>query len=57
MWRKPSRARRAALVNRPWKLPLRASLAPAAKQAALALLLKFFFAPLMINWCSLMWAT
>jgi protein-S-isoprenylcysteine O-methyltransferase Ste14 len=51
MHRPLSRARRAALVNRPWKLPLRAALSPAAKQAALALLLKFFFAPLMINWC------
>ncbi len=27
------------------------ALSPAAKQAGLALLLKFFFAPLMINWC------
>jgi protein-S-isoprenylcysteine O-methyltransferase Ste14 len=33
------------------QLPLRAGLSPAAKQAGLALLLKFFFAPLMINWC------
>jgi protein-S-isoprenylcysteine O-methyltransferase Ste14 len=33
------------------RLPLRASLTPAAKQAGLALLLKFFFAPLMLNWC------
>ncbi len=32
-------------------MPLKAALSPAAKQAALALLLKFFFAPLMINWC------
>jgi len=32
-------------------LPLNARLSPAAKQAGLALLLKFFFAPLMINWC------
>jgi protein-S-isoprenylcysteine O-methyltransferase Ste14 len=31
--------------------PFTARLSPAAKQAALALLLKFFFAPLMINWC------
>ena len=35
----------------PWQLPLGARLSPAAKQAGLALLLKFFFAPLMINWC------
>jgi len=34
-----------------WQLPLRVRLSPAAKQAGLALLLKFFFAPLMINWC------
>jgi protein-S-isoprenylcysteine O-methyltransferase Ste14 len=33
------------------RLPLRAGLSPAAKQAGLALLLKLFFAPLMINWC------
>jgi protein-S-isoprenylcysteine O-methyltransferase Ste14 len=29
----------------------RRQLSPAAQQAGLALLLKFFFAPLMINWC------
>ena len=51
LWRPPSRARQATLSNSPWRLPLRARLSPAAKQAALALLLKFFFAPLMINWC------
>lgn len=32
-------------------LPIIARLSPAARQAGLALLLKFFFAPLMINWC------
>lgn len=32
-------------------LPLRLRLSPLTKQAGLALLLKFFFAPLMINWC------
>ncbi len=32
-------------------LPVRLRLSPTAKQAGLALLLKFFFAPLMINWC------
>lgn len=32
-------------------LPLRLRLSALAKQAGLALLLKFFFAPLMINWC------
>lgn len=33
------------------RLPSSVPLSPAAKQAGLALLLKFFFAPLMINWC------
>lgn len=46
-----SRARAARLARAPWRLPIAADLSPAAKQAALALLLKFFFAPLMINWC------
>ena len=32
-------------------LPLTLRFSPATKQAGLALLLKFFFAPLMINWC------
>jgi protein-S-isoprenylcysteine O-methyltransferase Ste14 len=50
MFRPQSPARR-ALAHQPWRLPLRAALSPAAKQAGLALLLKFFFAPLMINWC------
>jgi protein-S-isoprenylcysteine O-methyltransferase Ste14 len=49
--RPPSRARRARLAANPMRLPLRAGLTPAAKQAGLSLLLKFFFAPLMINWC------
>jgi protein-S-isoprenylcysteine O-methyltransferase Ste14 len=53
--RPSSRARQASLarqtISGSWRLPLRAGLSPAAKQAALALLLKFFFAPLMINWC------
>jgi len=49
--RSPSRARRRRLTASPWRLPLKAGLSPAAKQAGLALLLKFFFAPLMINWC------
>lgn len=47
----PSRARLALQAGQRWRLPLRAGLSPAAKQAGLALLLKFFFAPLMINWC------
>ncbi|HUQ09315.1 MAG TPA: hypothetical protein VM146_03295 [Steroidobacteraceae bacterium] len=46
-----SRARAARLARDRARLPLKASLSPAAKQAGLALLLKFFFAPLMINWC------
>lgn len=32
-------------------LPRQKRLSPATRQAGLALLLKFFFAPLMINWC------
>ena len=51
MRRPQSPARRALLAQQRWRLPLRAGLSPAAKQAGLALLLKFFFAPLMINWC------
>ena len=46
-----SRARQNVLARQAWRLPLHAGVSPAAKQAALALLLKFFFAPLMINWC------
>jgi len=49
--RPPSRARLALQAREAWRLPLRAGLSPGAKQAGLALLLKFFFAPLMINWC------
>jgi protein-S-isoprenylcysteine O-methyltransferase Ste14 len=48
--RPASPARRAALSH-PWRLPLKAALSPAARQAGLVLLLKFFFAPLMVNWC------
>jgi protein-S-isoprenylcysteine O-methyltransferase Ste14 len=51
LFRPPSPARRAQMARNPWRLPLKAGLSPAAKQAGLALLLKFFFAPLMINWC------
>jgi protein-S-isoprenylcysteine O-methyltransferase Ste14 len=51
MRRPQSAARRALQARQPWRLPLRAGLSPSAKQAGLALLLKFFFAPLMINWC------
>ncbi len=51
MLRPESRARMAVRARRPMALPFRAALSPAARQAALALLLKFFFAPLMINWC------
>jgi len=49
--RPPSRAKQAVLARQPLRLPWRVGLTPTAKQAALALLLKFFFAPLMINWC------
>ena len=49
--RPQSRARRNLQSQHRWRLPIRAGLSPAAKQAGLALLLKFFFAPLMINWC------
>jgi protein-S-isoprenylcysteine O-methyltransferase Ste14 len=51
MARPVSRARQARMARTPMRLPLKAGLSPAARQAALALLLKFFFAPLMINWC------
>ncbi len=49
--RPESRAHAARRARQPWQLPLRMALSPAARQASLALLLKFFFAPLMINWC------
>lgn len=49
--RPPSRAKRAVHARDPMRLPWRIGLTPATKQAGLALLLKFFFAPLMINWC------
>lgn len=45
------RRRRKPSQRDAWQLPLRVRLSPATKQAGLALLLKFFFAPLMINWC------
>jgi protein-S-isoprenylcysteine O-methyltransferase Ste14 len=46
-----SRARPANPLSAPMSLPVRVRPSPLAKQAGLALLLKFFFAPLMINWC------
>jgi hypothetical protein len=49
--RPESRAHAARRRRQPWQLPLRVSPSPAARLAFLALLLKFFFAPLMINWC------
>ena len=50
--RRPVSPARAALAARqPSRLPLAAGLSTGAKQAGLALLLKFLFAPLMINWC------
>jgi protein-S-isoprenylcysteine O-methyltransferase Ste14 len=49
--RPPSRARQRREAANPLRFPVAAGLSPAARQAGLALLLKFFFAPLMINWC------
>jgi protein-S-isoprenylcysteine O-methyltransferase Ste14 len=49
--RRPLSRARAARLKQPFRLPLKGALSGAAKQAGLALLLKFFFAPLMINWC------
>ncbi|HKE93048.1 MAG TPA: hypothetical protein VKB34_01970 [Povalibacter sp.] len=48
-----SRAGHVAATAAPMSLPLNLRLSPLARQAGLALLLKFFFAPLMINWCLL----
>ena len=46
------RRRRKARPNlAPMSLPMKIRLSPNSRQAGLALLLKFFFAPLMINWC------
>ena len=53
MWllrsRRPARA--LSIPADSMQLPLRSALSRPVKQAGLALLLKFFFAPLMINWC------
>ena len=49
--RPESRAHASRRARQAWNLPLRLAPSPAARQASLALLLKFFFAPLMINWC------
>ncbi len=46
-----SRAHPAHRAANPWRRLRKARLAPKSRQAGLALLLKFFFAPLMINWC------
>jgi protein-S-isoprenylcysteine O-methyltransferase Ste14 len=46
-----TRTSRTDTTRGPMSLPLTVRLSPAARQAGLALLLKFFFAPLMINWC------
>lgn len=51
LFRPASRARLARNARDRMRLPLRFGFSPATTQAALALLLKFFFAPLMINWC------
>ena len=45
------RAPRATPSGHRLRLPLAHPLSPLARQAGLALLLKFFFAPLMLNWC------
>ncbi|MBB6094721.1 protein-S-isoprenylcysteine O-methyltransferase Ste14 [Povalibacter uvarum] len=45
------RSRTTAPPADPMQLPLKRTLTRSIKQAGLALLLKFFFAPLMINWC------
>ena len=50
--RTPSRAQVAIHAREPMRLPWRVGITSATKQAGLALLLKFFFAPLMINWKS-----
>jgi hypothetical protein len=49
--RPQSRAKAAVHALDAMRLPFRTGLTPATKQAGLALLLKFYFAPLMINWC------
>jgi protein-S-isoprenylcysteine O-methyltransferase Ste14 len=46
-----TRTAKTTTTRTPMSLPLNLRLSLAAKQAGLALLLKFFFAPLMINWC------
>lgn len=51
LFRPASRARLARNARDRMRLPLRFGFSPTTTQAALALLLKFFFAPLMINWC------
>jgi protein-S-isoprenylcysteine O-methyltransferase Ste14 len=51
LWRPQSRAKRTLQSLDSMRLPLRVGLTATTKQAGLALLLKFFFAPLMINWC------
>lgn len=45
--RRPGRTRRSVALG----LPIRRALSRTTQQAGLALLLKFFFAPLMLNWC------
>jgi protein-S-isoprenylcysteine O-methyltransferase Ste14 len=49
--RSRTRPAKTPATRAPMSLPLNLQLSPAARQAGLALLLKFFFAPLMINWC------
>jgi Isoprenylcysteine carboxyl methyltransferase (ICMT) family len=49
--RAPTQRARYQSRLQPMALPLTIRISPLTRQAGLALLLKFFFAPLMINWC------
>jgi protein-S-isoprenylcysteine O-methyltransferase Ste14 len=50
-WFALRRGKASAFQPDPMRLPVRVRVSPLTRQAGLALLLKFFFAPLMINWC------
>src|SRR5688572_13877063 len=49
--RRPRQTSRPATIRNSMSLPLKLRLSAGARQSGLTLLLKFFFAPLMINWC------
>lgn len=51
LWLALARPQRQSISRDAMRLPLSRSFSQATKQAGLTLLLKFFFAPLMINWC------